>query len=117
MLSLSFFMIAKYCTRVVLILPCCFMLAACSTGVDSITYLVPSMPPSKRRSGASKAAASEAKLTPPLEMSDLRETYHGPGRFFLCMRGLEPKSNRTVTYTVFFDNNDYKGSRLPAILD
>ena len=44
MLSLSFFMIAKYCTRVVLILPCCFMLAACSTGVDSITYVVPSMP-------------------------------------------------------------------------
>ena len=50
-------------------------------------------------------------------MSDLRETYHGPGRFILCMRGLEPKSNRTVTYAVFFDNNDYKGSRLPTILD
>jgi hypothetical protein len=43
MLSLSFFMIAKYCTRAVLILSCCFMLAACSTGVDSITYVVPTI--------------------------------------------------------------------------
>jgi hypothetical protein len=65
------------------------------------------------RRNASKStgprAAADAQLTAPMEMSDLRETDHGPGRFLLCMRVLEPKSNRVVTYAVFFDNNDYKG--------
>ena len=64
-----------------------------------------------------KQAATEAKLTGPIEMSDLRETDHGPGRFLLCIRGVESKNNRVVTYAVFFDNNDYKGLRLPVILD
>jgi hypothetical protein len=40
-------------------------------------------------------------LAAPIEMSDMRETDHGPGRFLLCKRGLEPKYNRVVTYAVF----------------
>jgi hypothetical protein len=48
-----------------------------------------------------KAATAEAKLTAPLEMSDVCETYHGPRRVVLCMRGLEPKSNRVIAYAVF----------------
>ena len=63
-----------------------------------------------------KQAAADAQLTAPMEMSYLRETDHRPGRFLLCMRVLESKSTRVVTYAVFFDNNDYKGLRLPVIL-
>ena len=47
------------------------------------------------RRNASKStgprAAADAQLTAPMEMSDLRETDHGPGRFLLCMRVLERK--------------------------
>jgi len=34
-----------------------------------------------------KAAASEAKLTAPLEASTVRPTDHGPGQFFACLKG------------------------------
>jgi hypothetical protein len=43
-------------------------------------------------------------------MSDLPETDHGPGRFVLCIRGVDLKYRRVRTYAVFFDDNDYKGS-------
>ena len=62
-------------------------------------------------------AAAEEKLTGPIEMSDLRQTDHGPGRFVLCMRGLQSKDGRIGYYAVFFDNNDYKGSRMSVIMD
>ena len=63
-----------------------------------------------------KKAATE-KLTGPIEMSDLRETDHGPGRFVLCIRGVEAKYRRVGTYAVFFNNNDYKGSRMSVMID
>jgi len=63
-----------------------------------------------------KQAAAEAHLIAPLEMSDLRPTDHGPGHFMLCIRGVS-NDYRTGTYEVFFDNNNYMGLRLPAILD
>jgi hypothetical protein len=66
--------------------------------------------------GINKAMVEE-KLTGPIEISDLRETDHGPGRFFLCIRGVESVYRRVGTYAVFFDNNDYKGSRMSVILD
>src|ERR1700739_133581 len=94
----------------------CLTLAACSTAVES-TYVPPSMPTVKATGKGIKQAATEAKLTGPLEMSDLRETDHGPGRFLLCIRGVESKNNRFCTCAVFFDNNDYKELRQPVILD
>ena len=97
----------------------CLTLAACSTGVDpSIpAYVTPSMPTTEAAGKGVKQAAADAHLTAPIEISDLRATDHGPGRFIMCIRGLESKYHRVVTYAVFFDNNDYKGQRLPAILD
>jgi hypothetical protein len=97
----------------------CLTLAACSTAVELpiAPYVPPSMPTMEAAHKGIKQAATEAKLTEPIEMSDLRETDHGPGRFLLCIRGVESKYKRVVTYAVFFDNNDYKGLRLPVILD
>ena len=94
----------------------CLTLAACSTPVDpSIPpYVTPSMPTTEAAGKGVKQATADAHLTAPIEISDLRATDHGPGRFIMCIRGLESKSNRVVTYAVFFDNNDYKGLRLPA---
>jgi len=50
-------------------------------------------------------------------MSDLRETDHGLGRFVLCIRGVESKYRQVGTYAVFFDNNDYKASRMSVMID
>jgi hypothetical protein len=75
------------------------------------------MPSTTAASEGIKKAAAEAKLIDPIEISDLRQSDHGPGRFFLCMRGVEPKYHRIRTYAVFFDNNEYKGLRSSVILD
>src|ERR1035438_9829707 len=97
----------------------CLTLAACSTAVESqvAPYVPPSMPTMEAQGRGIKQAAADAKLTEPIEMSDLRQTDHGPGRYLLCIRGVESKYKRVVTYAVFFDNDDYKGLRLPVILD
>ena len=80
-------------------------------------YVPPSMPTTAAASQGIKQAATEEKLTGPIEMSGLRETDHGPGRFVLCIRGVESKYRRLGTYAVFFDNNDYKGSRMSVMID
>ena len=55
-------------------------------------YVPPSMPTvAAAASEGIKKAATEEKLTGPIEMSDLRETDHGPGRFVLCIRGVDLK--------------------------
>src|SRR5579863_7871146 len=97
----------------------CFMLAACSPGVQlpPPVYIPPLMPSTTAASEGIKKAAVEAKLIDPTEISDLRQTDHGPGRFFLCIRGVESKYRQVRTYAVFFDNDVYKGLRIPVILD
>jgi hypothetical protein len=98
----SFNMTVKNSRRASLAVLGCLTLGACATGLNSeMAYFPPSMPTMNARANGIKAAAAEAKLTAPLEMSDVRETYHGPGRFILCMRGLQPQFNRVVTYAVF----------------
>jgi hypothetical protein len=96
----------------------CLTLAACDPGVPAppAVYIPPSMPTTQAITNVIKLAATEAHLTGPIEMSDLRPTDHGPGHFMLCMRG-GSNDSRTGTYAVFFDNNNYMGLRLPVILD
>jgi hypothetical protein len=74
-------------------------------------------PPPRFLASGIKKAATEEKLTGPIEMSDLRETDHGSGRSVLCIRGVDLKYRRVGTYAVFFDNNDYKGSRMSLMID
>jgi len=64
-----------------------------------------------------KQAAAEEKVTGPIEMSDLRPTDHGPGHFVVCIRGVDEKYRRVGYYAVFFDNDDYKGSRMSVMID
>ena len=97
----------------------CFTLAACSPAAEQsiAAYVPPSMPTVAAAGEGIKKATTEEKLTGPIEMSDLRVTDHGPGRFVLCIRAVEAKYRRVDTYAVFFDNNDYKGSRMSIMID
>jgi hypothetical protein len=98
----------------------CFAVAACSPAAESSIigdYVPPAMPTTAAASDGIKKAATEENLTGPIEMSELRETDHGPGRFVLCIRGVEAKYRRVGTYAVFFNNNDYKGSRMSVMID
>lgn len=105
--------------RVSVTLLFCSMLAACSPAVQMppVVYVLPSFPSMMAAGEGIKKAAADAKLIDPLEISDLRQTDHGPGRFYLCMRGLDSKYRRIRTYAVFFENDEYRGLRMPVILD
>ena len=97
----------------------CFTLAACAPDVELPipVYVPPSMPTEGAAAEGIKKATAEEKLTGPIERSDLRQTDHGPGRFVLCIRGVDAKYRRVGTYAVFFDNNDYKGARISVMID
>jgi hypothetical protein len=104
--------------RAPIVLVLCSTLAACSTSESlppTQPYVPPSMMPTTHKQ-CDQVGCTEAHLTGPIEMSNLRLTDHGPGHFMLCIRGVSNDS-RTGTYEVFFDNNSYMALRLPAILD
>jgi hypothetical protein len=96
----------------------CSTLTACDPGVPPppVVYVPPSMPTLPAASPGIQAVVAEAKLLGPIEISDFRPTDRGPGRFMVCVRGVSNDS-RTRTYVVFFNNNEYRGSRLTVILD
>ena len=81
------------------------------------TYTPPSPPMPAAVIAGVKKAASEAKLGPPLEMSDLRPTDHGPGGYFVCVREASSTSEKHTVYSVFYNNDEYKGSRVSVIMD
>jgi hypothetical protein len=98
----------------------CSTLAACASPVDLQLwkgYVPPSMPTVDATGKGITQAAAEEKLTGPIEMSDLRPTDHGPGHFVVCIRGVDEKYRRVGYYAVFFDNDDYKGSRMSVMID
>ena len=124
----------------------CLLLSACSSDkidVPPVVYVPPSPPTQDAVITGLKAAASEAKLTAPLEVSTVRPTDHGPGRFFACLKGtmlpsptpkaaaddsgrepsilyqtpLSGTEPRVAYYSVFFDNDVYKGTRQSVIME
>ena len=105
--------------RAPIVLLFCSTIAACSTS-ESLPpmqpYAPPSMPTAAALIAGIKQAATEAKFLDPIEVSDLRPNDRGVGHFMLCMRGVSNDS-RTGTYAVFFDNNDFKGSRMSVMID
>lgn len=125
----------------------CLMLSACLSENVEVpppgTYTPPSPPAQAAVLTGVKAAASEAKLGAPFEISVLRPTDRGPGSYFVCLKGTipaatssspttdttarEPSSfdrqssptseTRVVYYSVFFDNDVYKGTRQSVIME
>jgi len=60
----------------------------------------------------------DAKLQQPVEISSMRKTDRGPGSYYVCLREVNAPAQRSrYVYSVFFDNEDYKGSRLSVIMD
>ncbi|WP_354223876.1 hypothetical protein [Bradyrhizobium sp. F1.4.3] len=86
------------------------LLAGCASSANLPPVYHPPHPPSAKavQEGVKKAAA-EAKLTGGLETSAVRHADHGPGSYFVCVRQSGPSAGGRPAYSVFFDNDDYKG--------
>jgi len=95
------------------------LLMSCTPDIPMTRYVPPSAPsPAKALAGARQATEEEA-LVGLIERSDIREADPplGPGRYVLSLRGANKDSDIRRTYAVFFDDDDYKGSRMSVILD
>jgi hypothetical protein len=104
--------------RALLMLPC-LALSACSSALESGIigpYVAPSAPTLAAALKGAKQAVAEEKLTGFVEISEVRGSDHGPGRFVLCLRGASGFSPRR-TYAAFFDDDSYKGVRLAVMVD
>src|SRR5271168_4772742 len=100
---------ARRCTAVIFALA----LGGCSsTGLPPPAYTAPSPPTRAAMMTGLRQAASEAKLTAPVEISPMRKTDRGGlGSYFVCLREVNPASDKRFVYSAFFDDDVYKGAR------
>ncbi|WP_246791473.1 hypothetical protein [Bradyrhizobium commune] len=94
------------------------LLAGCASNVNLPPVYQPSRPPSaKAVQEGVKKGATEAKLTGGLEISVVRHTDHGPGSYFVCLKQTGSTAAGRPVYSVFFDNDDYKGIQSSVLTD
>ena len=94
------------------------LLAGCASNSDlPSVYNPPRAPDAKAVQDGVRKAATEAKLTGALETTTVRPTDHGPGAYFVCLRQSGGPSDRHPAYSVFFDNDAYKGIQSSVILE
>lgn len=98
----------------------CLALAGCSLPVDDLSslpkYVAPVAPSLKAQIEGAKNAAKEELITDAPQISDLRIADSGLGRYMLCMSGRRGAGD-VGYYSVYFDNETYKGSRPSVIGD
>ena len=99
----------------------CIVLGGCSIPLDNMTeaaapYVPPGAPsPTARTEGLKKAIAKE-KLKGHVEISNVRVSDRGWGRYMVCLKGRRDREAPSY-YSVFFDNNAYKGVREAVTYD
>jgi hypothetical protein len=92
----------------------CSLMGSLPQEPDDPARYVPPNPPTRpaELSGVAKAAKEEG-LKGALEISDLRASDFGPGRWMICLRG--ERDSKLAYFGVYFENEDYKGVRLSVI--
>lgn len=94
------------------------LLAGCASSANlPPVYHPPHAPSAKAVQEGVKKAAAEIKLTGGLEMSAVRPADHGPGSYFVCLRQRGAASDKHPAYSVFFDDDAYKGIQSSVILE
>ncbi|WP_453950549.1 hypothetical protein [Bradyrhizobium sp. USDA 377] len=92
------------------------LLAGCASNLPPV-YHPPRPPGTKAVQEGVRKGAVEVKLTGGLETSAVRHTDHGPGSYFVCLRQRGGPSDRHPAYSVFFDDDAYKGIQHSVISD
>ncbi|EJN15428.1 hypothetical protein PMI42_01034 [Bradyrhizobium sp. YR681] len=94
------------------------LLAGCASSANlPPVYHPPRSPSAKAVQEGVKKAAAEVKLTGRLETTAVRPTNHGPGSYFVCLRLGGGPSDKHPAYSVFFDDDAYKGIQSSVIFD
>jgi hypothetical protein len=92
----------------------CSLMDSGEPGPDNPGRYIPPNPPTRpaELNGVVKASKEE-KLIGALEISELRNSDFGPGRWMICLRG--ERDSKPAYFGVYFENEDYKGVRLSVI--
>jgi hypothetical protein len=95
------------------------LLGGCSSTDTPAPVYTPPSPPTRAAIIAGLGwAAKEEKITPPFEISPLRKVYLGGfGSYFVCIREVNPTSERRFVYSVFYSNDEYKGVRQSVVME
>jgi hypothetical protein len=101
----------------VLALMLCLVLAACTSTSESIPQDVVSPPDPSTAFRGLKAAASEAHLAEPVEVSDpIRANIASSSPWLICLRSGKSEETKRLTYSAFF-KKDYVSSRWSVVVD
>lgn len=108
----------------------CIALGGCSIPIENLSesspYVPPGAPSVNAKVAGLKKAIAEEKLKGGIEVSDVRVSDRGPGRYMVCLKGGRDQQTRdqqtqdkqtSAYYSVFFDNDEYKGVREAVIYD
>jgi hypothetical protein len=96
------------------------LLTGCSSTTDTPQpiYSPPSQPTQTPLIEGLRKAVPEEELTAPIEISALRKVELGGfGSYFVCMREVKLTSERRFVYSVFYDNDEYKGVRQSVVME
>ena len=107
---------------VFLALSLCFLLAACSTSVETLPDAPASPPDPAKIAPGIRNLAIAAKLQEPLEVSSpFRAPAISTFPWMICLRSAATEASRRITYSVFFKDNDDKNEplnfRMSAIIE
>jgi hypothetical protein len=100
-------------------------LGGCSIPIENLTesnpYVPPGAPSVTAKTAGLKKAIAEEKLKGGVEVSDVRVSDRGMGRYMVCLKGRRDQQTRdqqtSAYYSVFFDNDEYKGVREAVTYD
>lgn len=90
----------------------CSVLGSSDNSSPPPTYVPPSPPSLQVQLKGVASAAKAEKLTGELEISDLRPSDIGPGRWMICLRGW--RDSKPAYFSLFF-NETYNDVRLSII--
>jgi hypothetical protein len=101
-----------------LILPLCLMLAACSTDIENLAATYTEPPDPAKVLASLKDVAVSAKLKEPVEMSvPIKAPASSAMPWIICLRSGATEASQRLTYSVFYNNNEFKSFRLSVIIE
>jgi len=103
--------------RVSALLLLCVLLAACSSVSESIPENVPPPPDPSTALAGLKAAAANAHLAEPVEVSDpIRANPISSSPWLVCLRSAKSEASKSLIYSAFFTDK-YVSSRWSVDVD
>lgn len=100
------------------VLSLCLTLAACSTDIENLAATYTEPPDTARVLASLKDVAKSTKLKEPIEVSaPIKAPASSSIPWIICLRSGATEASSRLTYSVFYDANQYKSFKLSSIVE